>query len=381
MKIGDKVRFLNEVGGGVVSGFQGKNTVLVRDADGFDIPVLIHECVVVDTDSYNIAKRPTPPAAPHPAKGRRDADDTADKEKDGRLLPTVAAAPAQTDEEDVADRPVTFTPRPVERRGADVLNVYLAYLPVDARELSDTAFEAYLVNDSNYYLHFTYLSASGAGRQLRAEGTVEPNTKVFLEEFRRDALPELERVAVQFVAFKRDRLFQPKPAFDVELRLDGTKFYKLHTFGETDFFDEPALLCDVVRNDRAVRSVFVDAESLQQAMLKPKEIPARPVKSPARKAPKADGPLEVDLHAAEVLETTAGMSNKDILDYQLDIFRRTMDEHLKERGKRIVFIHGKGDGVLRQALLRELRTKYKSCQSQDASFREYGFGATMVTIR
>ena len=381
MKIGDKVRFLNEVGGGVVSGFQGKNTVLVRDADGFDIPVLIHECVVVDTDSYNIAKRPTPPAAPHPAKGRRDADDTADKEKDGRPLPTVAAAPAQTDEEDVVDRPVTFTPRPVERRGADVLNVYLAYLPVDARELSDTAFEADLVNDSNYYLHFTYLSASGAGRQLRAEGTVEPNTKVFLEEFRRDALPELERVAVQFVAFKRDRLFQPKPAFDVELRLDGTKFYKLHTFGETDFFDEPALLCDVVRNDRAVRSVFVDAESLQQAMLKPKEIPARPVKSPARKAPKADGPLEVDLHAAEVLETTAGMSNKDILDYQLDIFRRTMDEHLKERGKRIVFIHGKGDGVLRQALLRELRTKYKSCQSQDASFREYGFGATMVTIR
>lgn len=381
MKIGDKVRFLNEVGGGVVSGFQGKNTVLVRDADGFDIPVLIHECVVVDTDSYNIAKRPTPPAAPHPAKGRRDAGDTADKEKDGRPLPTVAAAPAQTDEEDVTGRPVTFTPRPVERRGADVLNVYLAYLPVDARELSDTAFEAYLVNDSNYYLHFTYLSASGAGRQLRAEGTVEPNTKVFLEEFRRDALPELERVAVQFVAFKRDRLFQPKPAFDVELRLDGTKFYKLHTFGETDFFDEPVLLCDVVRDDRAVRSVFVDAESLQQAMLKPKDIPARPVKSPARKAPKADGPLEVDLHAAEVLETTAGMSNKDILDYQLDIFRRTMDEHLKERGKRIVFIHGKGDGVLRQALLRELRTKYKSCQSQDASFREYGFGATMVTIR
>ena len=381
MKIGDKVRFLNEVGGGVVSGFQGKNTVLVRDADGFDIPVLIHECVVVDTDSYNIAKRPTPSAAPHPAKGRRDAGDTADKEKDGRPLPTVAAAPAQTDEEDVVDRPVTFTPRPVERRGADALNVYLAYLPVDARELSDTAFEAYLVNDSNYYLHFTYLSASGAGRQLRAEGTVEPNTKVFLEEFRRDALPELERVAVQFVAFKRDRLFQPKPAFDVELRLDGTKFYKLHTFGETDFFDEPALLCDVVRNDRAVRSVFVDAESLQQAMLKPKDFPTRPVKSPARKAPKADGPLEVDLHAAEVLETTAGMSNKDILDYQLDIFRRTMDEHLKERGKRIVFIHGKGDGVLRQALLRELRTKYKSCQSQDASFREYGFGATMVTIR
>ena len=39
MKIGDKVRFLSEVGGGVVTGFQGKNIVLVEDADGFDIPM------------------------------------------------------------------------------------------------------------------------------------------------------------------------------------------------------------------------------------------------------------------------------------------------------------------------------------------------------
>ena len=39
MKIGDKVRFLSEVGGGVVTGFQEKDIVLVEDADGFDIPM------------------------------------------------------------------------------------------------------------------------------------------------------------------------------------------------------------------------------------------------------------------------------------------------------------------------------------------------------
>lgn len=32
MKIGDKVRFLNEVGGGVITGFQGKDVILVEDA-------------------------------------------------------------------------------------------------------------------------------------------------------------------------------------------------------------------------------------------------------------------------------------------------------------------------------------------------------------
>ena len=47
MKIGDKVRFLSEVGGGKVAGFQGKNIVLVEDEDGFQMPMLINEVVVV----------------------------------------------------------------------------------------------------------------------------------------------------------------------------------------------------------------------------------------------------------------------------------------------------------------------------------------------
>ena len=35
MKIGDKVRFLSEVGGGVVTGFQKERYGFVEDADGF----------------------------------------------------------------------------------------------------------------------------------------------------------------------------------------------------------------------------------------------------------------------------------------------------------------------------------------------------------
>ena len=57
MKIGDKVRFLSEVGGGIVKGFRGKDIVLVEDADGFDIPMQIRECVVIDTDDYNMTRR------------------------------------------------------------------------------------------------------------------------------------------------------------------------------------------------------------------------------------------------------------------------------------------------------------------------------------
>ena len=56
MKKGDKVRFLSEVGGGKVAGFQGKNIVLVEDEDGFEIPMPINEVVVVEQDEYSMGK-------------------------------------------------------------------------------------------------------------------------------------------------------------------------------------------------------------------------------------------------------------------------------------------------------------------------------------
>ena len=64
MKIGDKVRFLSEMGGGKVAGFRGKDIVLVEDEDGFEIPTPITEVVVIDTDDYNIAKVVAPKVNP-----------------------------------------------------------------------------------------------------------------------------------------------------------------------------------------------------------------------------------------------------------------------------------------------------------------------------
>ena len=94
-----------------------------------------------------------------------------------------------------------------------------------------------------------------------------------------------------------------------------------------------------------------------------------------------NGIIETDLHIDALLDDTTGMGNAEMLNYQLDVFRKTMEEYKRNTGQKIVFIHGKGDGVLRKALLDELKRKYRTCLSQDASFREYGYGATMVIIK
>ena len=371
MKIGDRVRFLSDVGGGIIKGFQGKNIVLVEDEDGFQMPVLATDVVVVTTDDYNIAKVDT--------MGRNQKPQA------------VAAPPSakatdnnyEADEEDIdpADRPITYKPKPEERADGDKLSVFLSFVPVNPKAFSTTTFECYLVNDCNYFIHYIYLSKENNTYQLRAQGVVEPNTKVFVEELDHSMLNAIERVGIQFVAYKEDKPFLLKQPVSVDLRIDTTKFFKFHTFRESLFFDEPALEFTIVKDDVLPRSFSVNPQELQKAMIE-KNDNTRVERQQARVSKKSNvhEVIEVDLHAHELLETTSGMSAADIKEYQLGVFRKILDAHIKHKGQRIVFIHGKGEGVLRNAMIQELKHKYKNCSFQDASFQQYGFGATMVIV-
>ena len=218
-----------------------------------------------------------------------------------------------------------------------------------------------------------------------------------MNEFGRESLNEMGKLCVQMFAFKRDKGFVLKPMVEVQLRIDGVKFYKLHTFEENDFFEQPALLYTIVKDDKAAKSLVVDPKQLKQEMYKKATDVAKALEESSVSAyvrrydngkqqslhqQKKDSDIEVvDLHAEALLETTAGMKAADILNYQLDVVRKTLDKYKNNKGKRIIFIHGKGEGVLRHAVIHELNYKYKTYLYQDASFQEYGYGATQVTIK
>lgn len=411
MKIGDKVRFLTEVGGGVVSGFQGKDVVLVQDEDGFDIPMLLKDVVVVNEDNYDMskvntgthtafgsAKKPVEKGSTVKSVGSMINEGTSEVEQRsasslelvGQKNSKLSTINSQPDDYDPSDRPITFKAKPQERRGGEQINLYMAFLPTEVKELSSTTFELYLINDSNYFLDVTLMSAEGANWKARFQSTLEPNTKIFVEEFERSQISDLEHLCVQALAYKREKTFAIKPAYSVQLRLDTVKFYKLHLFQPNIFFNEPCLLMDVVRDDKAIKQVFVEAEEIQEAILKkPNKMESQPARiktedkrqdrSQSKPSPKPEV-MEVDLHIEQLVDDMAGLSNGDMLLVQMKEFRRVMDENIAKKGTKIVFIHGKGEGVLRKSILQELKYRYKGCTWQDASFREYGYGATMVKI-
>ena len=360
MKIGDKVRFLNAVGGGIVKRFKNKDVVWVEEEDGFETPALIRECIVIDT----------------PKSPEGDFD-----------INKGIAGQARNDREEQArndnktTNDIKETYEIVELPGKDRLNVYLAYLPIDIKTIGKCPYEAFLINDSNYYLFFNYMNRQNNAWNSRSAGLIEPNTRLFIEEFTKEQLNELERICVQFIAFKKDKPFGLKNACSVELRIDGVKFYKLHSFRENEFFEDEALIYPLVVNDFPERELLISASDLQEAMTQKVKADISPRQPAPVKKDKTPPVVEVDLHIRQLLDSTAGMSNTELLNVQLNKFRQTMEENKNKKGQKMVFIHGKGEGVLRNAILSELKLKYKNCPVQDASFREYGFGATMVTVK
>ena len=356
VKVNDIVRFLNDVGGGKVTKIEG-NIAYVEDQDGFERPVLTREVVVVDQ------AKSTPGAYEKPIKVKSklvEPDKPAPKAK-----PQPAAPVYETND-------------------GDALNVTLAYEAKELKHLTTTTFYAVLVNDSNYFLYFSYMTRSNDDSewQTRYCGIVEPNIQVELDEFGHDDLNSMERVAVQYIAFKQGKGFKLKNPALVETKLDTTKFFKLHCFHDNVYFDEPVIAIDIVKNDLPARQLVIDSSQLERALKQKKHIDAKPhaATTQQHKPGKHTDIIEVDLHINELLDNTAGLSSADMLHYQLDKFREVMKANEKNVGQKIVFIHGKGEGVLRRAILDELRRKYPRCTVQDASFQEYGFGATQVTV-
>ncbi len=105
-------------------GISGKGYCAGRRCRWFDIPMPIRECVVIDTDDYNMT-RPVPKATPKKVE-----------EKPVRSLFPILYMKKK--EMGHLSKPQVSAFRQPEMRGGDVLNVFLAFVPEDIKAVSTT---------------------------------------------------------------------------------------------------------------------------------------------------------------------------------------------------------------------------------------------------
>jgi len=342
--IGDKVRFLNDVGGGKVVKFIDKYTVLVLNHDDFEIPYPESELIPDQDLNYRVKDQV--------------------KEKPG------VKATGKTPEKLAVDD---------YEKENDSVALYFAIVPDNLKDISRTSHKTYLINDSNYECFANVLFKYGAFCVSKPT-KLSANSKTEVKALALSDFNDIDTIFIQAMFFQ----FKPhemKPLVSQELKIHATKFFNQNTYTENDFFDENAyIVCLIDEENKAEKFPEIKSEEIEKAIKQKENDSVKMNQKPESKSSKSTELREIDLHIHELLDDFTAMSAKEILDYQMDCFRDEMKKAISERVKKIVFIHGKGDGVLKTEIRQELKTNYKKYQFQDASFQQYGFGATMVYI-
>lgn len=124
----------------------------------------------------------------------------------------------------------------------------------------------------------------------------------------------------------------------------------------------------------------ISVSNYEVAQIKPeKEIPKKrntPTSKPKeRNAPK----MEVDLHIQQLTNSYRGMNSYDMLNIQMETAKRQLEFAIRKRIQKVVFIHGVGEGVLKEEL-KYLFGRYDNVKYYDADYQKYGLGATEVYI-
>ncbi len=407
MRIGDKVKFLSETGGGKVAGFKGKNIVLVEDEDGFQIPTNINEVVVVKNEDYSMTAKLGKAGNKTAPKQRENATDPAGPSLSAMLRSGQDEEVDMTVDDEVdLNREISFRQPPREREGGNLLTASLVFIASTESTIDNPRFEAFLVNDCNYFMRYVILGQDEGLWKLQFDGEQEPNTKFPLGVVGREEINRMGRINVKLLPYKRDNAFVMKPAVDVTLKIEPVKFFRTNSFRVNPYFNEPALIYPIIEADKVERNLVIDAAEIKESMYadapknrvgqgeptaaRREELVRRYTNdqrkggrrhSPYVRSGNSDDIIVMDLHAQQILDSTQGMTSGDILEYQLKVFEDTLKQYAGKKGQKIVFIHGKGEGVLRRAIITALTYKYKKYTYQDASFQEYGYGATQVEIK
>jgi hypothetical protein len=383
IKTGDKVRFLNDIGGGVVTQILGGNKILVKRSDGFEIPVMLNE--VVWDGGENLYEKKA--FVSHNGKALQDFDRDDEEyeneanenfEEEGEEITTLELI-KQAKEIQTADKKEE-KPQPsvVEDEFTTDTTRKIFFALVPQKKGNNSTFDAYIINDSTFRLLFNLVQKKEDLFYPIKNGMLEPDTKEFICTYSRDEVNKFLHLTLQVIFYKQ-HIYEPVLPIQRIIEIKPTELFRENAIAENDFFDEHAFLLPV--EDSSIEDSINNLKPTQLKDIVKEKEQNETVKSVARDQQTANQMPEIDLHIEKICDDFKGLTPKDIIEMQLNKFRDELQKAIETKHKRIVFIHGLGNGKLKFELRKYLDEKHPKLQYHDASFKEYGFGATMVYLK
>ncbi len=326
MNIGSRVRLLHGKEEGIITKIKSGKYLEVDLGDGFSIPVLASEVVLI---SPMEARLETPvPKQPGP----------------GRDIPAARQAFASK-------------------------GIYLAFVPLNDREIV-----LHLVNLTGWQILFTMFGRSGNQVQALTSGVLEAGTshqvtKLLLKDF--EQWPVFDTSLLYYSGEKTPEQFILRHS----LRCRIQSFHK--HLQKAPLLNVSAHVFQIDREagtpEKEARDI--PAEAIRSKMLEGNADVAEPSRDFNRSA------SEIDLHAEALQLDITGIPGSQILDRQLSAFKNYLEQAIADGLDQVLIIHGAGQGTLRQEIHRQLSKHPNVAYYKDARKEKFGYGATIAHLK
>jgi len=356
LKPGDKVSFLNEKRDGIVKKMLNNKMVLVEIEDGFDIPVAINDLVKADAYTEIVAEINS---------GKQAIEEEAE-ERFPLRIPVMAG---NSDEEKT-------------KKG-----IYLAFIPENAEDVLSAGFGIYLINHNSHDLLFTYSLKEQDKFICKDFDRIDEETAILLDVIDKTDLEKWQDSRFHFLSFKKDAAIEIAPIVH-EIHLRPVRFYKeenylfhrfivekclLFSLSEKEQIQQPeAWTDDKWKNDKLPKPSGLKIVGHINDLNKPEAFPEKHIIE--------KGVAEVDLHIEELIDNYSGRDNFELLTIQMTYFNKMIESAIANKFRRIIFIHGVGNGKLKSEIINRLKERYPDLNYADASMLKYGHGATEIEL-
>lgn len=321
MNIGDKVRLIHGKEEGVIRKILSGGEVEIEIEDGFRIPVLLKEVVLVS-----------------PVEAQRMTKQTK----------SVSS---------VNELPVSRVSGVFSDKG-----IFIAFEPVNDREVT-----VQLINNTDWILPYTATSQQQGNSLGLSCGIMEARTSTKITELFIKDFESWPLLVIQLLFFRQGAGNKKEP-FHYKLRCRANTFFNKKS--KAPVINKDAYLYQIDTDSN------VNAGTLKEVM---EEGPSRLQTKPDIKLEMAAS--EVDLHIEKLTDDFAKLTGKQIMDLQLSVFENSLEKAIATGLEQITFIHGIGSGALKNALHKALGSHANVSYFKDAQKEKFGYGATLVVLR
>lgn len=350
--------------------------VSVTIDDGFDIPTAVNDLVKIDLPQGAAARffhEERKPAA-KTTKGDTKPLTTREEPKPAPVQPAVDHHAEEIDR--VMPLAAGY------RRSANPPGIYLAFVPQDQRWLITGQVDVMLVNFTDHdVLYSWFIKTLKGGWRGVDYGSVPPLAMIHIESVPRDRMALWGTGVVQLMIHpdKPHDIFNPT---SVEYKVSPVKLLHEDSFRDYHFVEGRSFVYELLRLDSLV-SVNQPGEPAGKyttpAEAEPVVARQAEVVSFITRHRTAHREAVVDLHIEAMVEDHMDLVPSEMLKLQISYFEKCLESAIADNYYKVTFIHGIGEGVLRNALREKLKD-YSQIYFQPAPVQKYGTGAIDVMI-